>query len=82
MQNISFWSGLTGFACYCPIRKDNAGKKITIPTCQRLVNAHYMEHPELLGGASGPGGGGEQQVGRRKEPGEGAGAAAAGGAGE
>ena len=51
-------------------------KYSTIPTCQRLLNAHYIEHPELLGGAPGPVGGGG---GGRKEPGEGEGV---GGAGE
>ena len=58
-------------------------KNSTIPTCQRLLNAHYLEHPELLGGASGSAGGGEQQGGGRKEPGEREGAGGAGeGAGE
>ena len=39
-------------------------RKSTIPTCQRLLNTYYMEHPERLGNGEAPGGGLRGEEGR------------------
>ena len=41
-------------------------KQSTIPTCQRLLNDYYMEHPERLGFGPGPGGGPRGEEGARE----------------
>jgi hypothetical protein len=48
-------------------------KKSTIPTCQRLLNSYFSEHPDRLGGGTGPVvAGGQEQAGGEQERGAGA----------
>ena len=52
--------------------RTEAYKKSTIPTCQRLLNSYFLEHPELLVAGSGSAGGGPRPAGRQEqEEGEG-----------
>ena len=48
--------------------RTEAYKRSTIPTCQRLLNQYFMEHPDRLGQEPGPGGGLRQEQGARERP--------------
>ena len=48
--------------------RTEAYKQSTIPTCQRLLNQYYMEHPDRLGHVPEPGGGLRGEEGARERP--------------
>ena len=48
--------------------RTEAYKRSTIPTCQRLLNQYFMEHPDRLGQEPGPGGGLRQEQGASERP--------------